>query len=113
MEETLRYATLLNIVVNGFRLVICIRVQRLIGNNVVFQKSLQILLTVLAEKETVDLGAQLLEGKIGRGKKGSTDMVRSVCDSGQETGLCKAKFKCTELAGEKLNDAGDLRRRDK
>ena len=35
-------------------------------------------------------------------------MVRGVCNSGQETGLCEAEFKGAKVAREELNDAGDL-----
>ena len=39
-------------------------------------------------------------------------MCRSVCDGGQKTGLCKAKFQGTELARKELDDAGNARWRD-
>jgi len=46
------------------RLVVCIAVKRLIGNDMVLQKCLEILLSVLAEKESVNPGAKLLEGEV-------------------------------------------------
>lgn len=108
MEESLRDATLFHNIVNRFRLVVRIRVQCLIGDDVVLQKSLEVFLTIFTKEEAVNPGAQLLEGEIGGGENGSANMVRGVCDSGQETGLGEAEFKGTEFTREELNDAGDL-----
>ena len=36
-------------------------------------------------------------------------MVRGVCNDGQKTGLCKAKFQGTKLARKELDDAGNAR----
>lgn len=109
MEKTLRDTTLVHGIVNRFRLVVSIRVQCLVGDDVVLQKSFEIFMTMFAKEEAVDPGTQLLEGEVRGGENRSTNMVRGVCDSGQETGLCEAKFKGTELAREELDDAGGLR----
>ena len=73
----------------------------------VLQQGLKIFLAVFAKEEAVDLRAQLLEGEIGRGENSSPNMVRGVCNSGQETSLCEAEFQSTELARKKLNNLGD------
>ena len=73
----------------------------------VLQKSLEILLAVLAKEEAVDLRTQLLEGEIGWGENSSSNVVRGVCNGGQETSLCKTKLQGTELARKKLNNLGD------
>lgn len=65
MEAPLRDALTLNLVhshgIRVFCLVECIGIEGLVGNDVVLQKSLQVLLTVGREEESVDLGAELLE----------------------------------------------------
>ena len=73
----------------------------------VLQESLEVFLAVFAKEEAIDLSTQLLEGEIGRGKNSSPNMVRSVCNGGQETRLCEAKFQSTELAREELDNFGD------
>lgn len=108
-DATLFHVTLFHEIVNGFRLVVSIRVQCLIRDDVVLQKSLEVFLTISAKEEAVDPGTKLLEGEVGGGEECSTDMIRGVCDSGQKAGLCEAEFQGTEFAGEELNDAGDLR----
>ncbi len=100
MEVTFGNATLCHDIVNGFRLVVSIRVKCLIGDDVVLQKSLEVFLAKFAEEEAVDLRTQLPEGEVGGGEDCSTKMGRSVCDSGQKTGLCEAEFKGAELARE-------------
>ena len=54
--------------------IVSIRVESMVCNDVVFEERLQVLQTVRAEKECVDLGAKLLEGKIRGRKEGSTDV---------------------------------------
>ena len=101
MEETLGDTISFNNIVNGFRLVVSIRVQCLIGDDMVLQKSLKVFLPIFAEQKAIDPRSQLLEGEVSGGEDRSTYVVGGVCDSGQEAGLCEAKFKGTELAGEK------------
>ena len=113
MEVTLGNTGLFHDIINRFGLVVGIGVECLVGDNVVLQESLEVFLTILAEEEAVDSGTQLLERKVRRGKNGPPNMVRGVCNSGQETGLCEAEFQGTEFAREELDDAGDGRRRNK
>ena len=107
MEKTLRDTMVVHDVVNGFRLVVSIRVQGLISNDVVLQESLEIFLSILAKEEAINFWAQLLEGEIRGCENSSAHMVRGVCNDGQKTGLCKAKFQGTKLAREELDDAGN------
>lgn len=74
MEVTLGNTALFHDITNGFSLIVSIRVQCLIGDDVVFQKSLEIFLTVSAKEKAVDPRAQLLEGEVRRGEKGSPNM---------------------------------------
>lgn len=74
MEVTLGNTALFHDVTNGFSLVVSIGVQCLIGDDVVFQKSLQVFLTVSAKEEAVDPRAQLLEGEVRRGENSSPNM---------------------------------------
>lgn len=62
MEVALGYTILLYVC--RLSLVVGIRVQRLVGHNVVLQQGCEVLLSVLAEEEAVDLGTKLLEGKV-------------------------------------------------
>lgn len=62
MEKALGDSVILHL--GGLGLVIRIRVQSLVGNNMVFQESLEILLTIFAEQEAIDPGTKFLEGKI-------------------------------------------------
>ena len=73
----------------------------------VLQKSLEIFLAVFAKEEAVDLRTKLLEGEIGRGENSPPNVVRGVCNVGQETSLCEAEVQGTELAREKLDNLGD------
>lgn len=66
----------------------------------IFQQSLEILLTIAAEEEPIDLGTKLLEGKICRREDCSAKMVGSVVDSLEKTSLGKTKLECAELSGE-------------
>ena len=54
MEQTLGDATLFHDVVDGFKFVVSIRVQGLIDDDVVLQKSLQVFLAIFTEEEAVD-----------------------------------------------------------
>lgn len=74
MEVTLGNTALLRYVTNGFSLVVSIGVQCLIGDDVIFQKSLEVFLTVSAKEEAGDPRAQLLKGEIRRGEKSSPNM---------------------------------------
>ena len=112
MEVTLGNIALFHDIINRFSLVVSIGVQCLIGDDVVLQESLEVFLTVFAEKEGIDPRTQLLEGEVRRGENSSPKVGRSVCNGGQEIGLCKAELQGTELPREKLNDAGHLWWRD-
>ena len=82
MEEALRDATLCHSIINGFGFVKRIRIECLIGNDVVLQKSLKVFLTVFTKEKAIDSGTKLLEGEVGRSKNCSSDMGRGVCNSG-------------------------------
>ncbi len=59
-------------------LVVGIRIESLVGHNMILQQGLQVLLSVTAEQEAVDSWAKLLEGEIGRRKYGATDVVGGI-----------------------------------
>ena len=97
MEVSLRDASLLNI----FRvlgLIVRVRVQGLVGNHVVLEQRLQVCLAVFAEEESVDPGAELLEGEVGGGKEGTSDVIGGVVDGLEETSLLETKLEGAELA---------------
>lgn len=55
--------------------VIGIRVQGLVGHDMVPQQRFEVLLSIAAEQEAVDSGTKLLESKVGRCEQGATDVV--------------------------------------
>jgi hypothetical protein len=90
-----------------------VRVQSDIIDSVIKEESLQVFLTELAEKEGIDLGTELLEGKI-RGSEESTPIVGlCVVEGGEETSLGQCKLEGAELSGQGRNDIDDLWRREK
>jgi hypothetical protein len=87
-----------------------IRVEGVVGDKVVLKQSLEVLLTVLAEEEGVDARAKLLESEVGRGEESAALVVGSV-DHVEETSLAEAELEGGELARKKVNDGGDVGRR--
>jgi len=73
-----------------------IAVQNVVGNGVVEDQSLEVLATVLAEQESVDLGTKLLEGKVGRSKQSTAGVIGAVV-SVKKTGLAKSQLESGEL----------------
>jgi len=103
-------AAVLGVNVLGVRLVVGVAVEGLVGDNVVFEKSLEVFLTVLAEQEGVDPGSKLLEGEVGRSKERATSVVSAV-QGLEKTSLDKTKLKSRELARQEIDDGKCLRRR--
>ena len=101
MEETFGNTALFHNRINGFSLVVSIRVQCLIGDDVVLKKSLEVLLAIFTKEETVDLRTQLLESEVRRSEDCSSNVGRGICDSWQETSLCKSEFQGTKFARQK------------
>ena len=110
MEVALRDSALVN--VGALGLVVRIGVQCLVGNDMVFQESLEILLAILAEEEAVDPWAKLLEGEVRGREEGSANMVGGVVDGFEEAGLGQAELESTELPGKELDDLGGFWRWD-
>ena len=110
MEVTLRDSALVN--VGALGLVVRIGVQCLVGNDMVFQESLEILLAVLAEEEAVDPWAKLLEGEVRGREEGSANMVGGVVDGFEEADLGQAELESAELPGKELDDFGGFWRWD-
>lgn len=77
--------------------VVGIRVEGLVGHDMVFQKGLQVFLAVSAEQERIDPGAKLAECKVRGRKEGAADVIRSVVENRDETGLTQTKFKRAEF----------------
>jgi len=111
VEVSLGNTILLNIC--GLGLVEGIGVQRLIGNDVVLQECLEILLTILAEEETVDSSTELLEREVGWCKDCPAEMGRGVVDGFKKASLRETEFEGAEFAWKKLNDVGRFWGRDK
>ena len=78
----------------------------------VLEQSQQILLSELAEEESIDLMAELLECKVGGHKESATSMLGRV-QSLQQASLCQAKGESAELAGKHAQNGGDRGRREK
>ena len=83
-----------------FRLVISIRVECLVGHDMILEEGLEILLTILTEQERINLWAELLESEIARGEKCSTEMGRSIVDRLQKASLDQSKLESAELSRE-------------
>lgn len=110
MEVTLRDSALVN--VGALGLVVRIGVQCLVGNDMVFKESLEVLLSILAEEEAVDPWAKLLESEVRWREEGSANMVGGVVDGSEDAGLGQAELESAELRGKELNDFGGLWRWD-
>ena len=74
-------------------------------------QSLEILAPVLAEQESIDLGAELLEGEVGRSKQSTAGVIGAVV-SVKETSLAKSQLKGGELGRQEINDLEGSRRRN-
>ena len=74
-------------------------------------QSLKVLAAVLAEQESVDLGAELLEGEVG-GSKQSTARVIGAVVGVKETGLAKSQLEGGELRRQEVDDLKGSRRRN-
>lgn len=92
-------------------LVVGITVKGLVGHDVVLQECLEVLLSVLAEKESIDPRAEFLECKVGRSKESTTGVV-GVVQRFEETGLDESELKGGELAGKEIDNLESLRRWD-
>ena len=103
VEVALRH-TLLALAVGA---IVRIRVESVVGHKVVLQKSLEVLLTVLAEEESVDPRSKLLESEV-RGCKESTALVVGGVDHVEQTCLAEAELKSRELTREEVDDGGDV-----
>lgn len=104
MEATLRDILRADIhALNALCLVESIRVQGLVGDDVVFEKRLQVLLTVLGEQEGVDAGTEFGERPVGGCEECATCVV-GVGDGFVETSLDEGELQGGELGGEELDD---------
>lgn len=93
-----------NIVASGsLCLVKSVRVEGLVGDDVILDESFEILLAVVAEQEGVDLGPELAEGDIGWSKEGTASVV-GLGDCVCESSLDKSELERAELGGEELED---------
>jgi len=104
MEIAFRNTGLFSVV----SLVVGIRVESLVGHNVILQQGLQILLSVTAEQEAVDSWTKLLEGEIRRCKHGATNVVGSIVHRRNQVGLGQRKFEGAELAGKETDNVNNL-----
>jgi hypothetical protein len=102
MEVALGH-TLLSLAVGA---VVRIGVESVVRDKVVLKKSLQVLLTVLAEEESVDPRAELLESEV-RGCEESTSLVVGGVDHVEQTRLAETELKSRELAREQVDDSSD------
>lgn len=68
-------------------LVVCVRVQSVVGDDMVLEESLKVFLAVATEQEAVDSRAKLLEGKVGGSEEGSSHVVRCIVDSLKQVGF--------------------------
>ena len=84
-----------------------VRVKSGLGNNVVLQQSLQVLLAKVAEEEGVDPWAKLEESKVGWSKEGATWVVSGV-ELLEKASLGKTELKSRELGWEKVDDLDDV-----
>jgi hypothetical protein len=96
--------TLLGLAVGA---VVGIGVQSVVRDKVVLKKSLEVLLTVLAEEESVDPRSELLESEV-RGCEESASLVVGGVDHIEQTGLAKTKLKSRELTREQVDDGGNV-----
>ncbi len=83
MEVAFRDTSLFGVV----SLVVGIRVESMVGDNVILQQGLQIFLSVTTEQEAIDSWAELLEGKIGRRKHSTTNVVGRIIHRWNQVGF--------------------------
>lgn len=89
--------------------VVGIGIQGLVGHDVIREKSFQVLLTIAAEEEAIDLGSEFLEGEVGRSEDGSTNVCRCVIDDWDQSGLGETELQGTEFSREELDYVDDVR----
>ena len=96
------------------RIVESVRVQCLVDNNVIFEQSLEVLLTKFAEQEGIDLRTKLLEGKVG-GREESTTLMRvfGAIYLIPQASLAESQLESAEFAGQEVDDLRNLGRRYK
>lgn len=88
--------------------VVCVRVEGMVEDDVVLEQCLEVLFAVFAEEESVDLGAEFLEGEVVRCEDSAAD-VGSGVQVVKKASLGKAKRECAEIAGKERKDDGDWR----
>ena len=98
--------------INILSLVVRIRVQSLVGDCVVQEQRLEILLSVAAEEEAVDAGAKSLESTVRRSKQGGSGVSRCIVESFQKTSLDQPEFEGAELSGQEGDDVSGVGRWD-
>jgi len=76
-------------------------------NDVVLEKSLEVLAAVLGEEEGVDTWAELEESKVVWSEE-STAWVVSGVELLKKTGLSKTELKCRELGRKQIDDLDDV-----
>ena len=103
MEVSLRH-TFLALAVGA---VVGVGVEGVVGDKVVLEQSLEVLLAVLAEEEGVDARAKLLESEVGRGEESAALVVGGV-NHIEKASLAEAELEGGELAGKKIDDGGDI-----
>ena len=103
VEVALRH-TLLSLAVGA---VVRVGVESVVRDEVVLEKSFEVLLAVLAEEESIDPRSELLESEVGGCKEGTSLVVGGV-DHVEQTGLAETKLKSRELAREQVNDGGNV-----
>lgn len=106
MEEALWHICALGVLA----VIESIRVQSLIGDDVVLEKSLEILFAVGAEQEGIDPGTEALESKVRGSKERSTDVVAGIVQRGKEAGLVESEFESAELARQQAENLSSLGR---
>ena len=79
----------------------------------IFEQSLEVLLSIRAEQEAIDPRSKLLEGEVGGGKDCTARMCRGIVKSFKKTGFCQGQLKGAELSREKRDDFSGLWWRDK
>lgn len=99
VEVSLRHA-LLGLALSG---VVGIGVQSVVGNEVVLEKSLQVLLAVLAEEESIDPRTKLRESEVRRCEEGAALVVGGV-DEIEKACLPKTKLESGKLAGKQADN---------
>jgi hypothetical protein len=88
-----------------------IAVENIVGASVVKDESLQVLDSVLAKQECIDLGTKLLECKVGRREQCATRMISAVV-SVKQTSLAESQLESRKLGGKKVDDFEGSWRRD-